>query len=146
MISPDLFRRYLKPVYRALMLRAKRAGAVIHMHSDGHIMALADDLLDCRVDVLNIQDLVNGIDEICQHLKGRVAIDLDVDRQSVTVHGSPGDVRDLIHEAVDKLSSPAGGLSLTYGLYPRTPLANVKALMDAMETYATYPRAQGIGQ
>lgn len=137
MISPDLFRRYLKPVYRALMQRAKQRGALIHMHSDGDIMALAEDLLECGVEVLNLQDLVNGVDEIRRRLKGRVAIDLDVDRQSVTVNGSPGDVRDLIHEAVDRLSSPAGGLSLCYGLYPPTPLANVRALMDAMEASAT---------
>jgi len=27
---------------------------------------------------------------------------------------------------------------MIYGLYPGVPLSNVKALMDAMEKYATY--------
>jgi hypothetical protein len=27
---------------------------------------------------------------------------------------------------------------MIYGLYPGVPLANVKALMDAMDKYATY--------
>ncbi len=32
------------------------------MHSDRDIRALADDMLDGGVDILNLQDLLNGID------------------------------------------------------------------------------------
>ena len=52
--------------------------------------------------------------------------------------GSPGDVRELIREEVMKLGSPAGGLEMIVGVYPPTPLANVEALMSAMEEYRTY--------
>ena len=44
----------------------------------------------------------------------------------------------LIREEVTKLGRKEGGLMMIYGLYPGVPLANVKALMDAMERYATY--------
>ena len=138
MLSPALFRKYIKPVYQRLIAPAREQGALVHMHSDGHVMALVEDLLDCGVDVLNLQDLVNGIDEIAATLKGRVAIDLDVDRQAVTVSGSPRDVDDLIREAVEKLGSPEGGLSFVYGMYPPTPIANADAVFSALEKYATY--------
>lgn len=138
MLSPAHFRRYIKPVYRRLMAPVREAGSLVHMHCDGYLWDLADDLLEAGVEVLNLQDLVNGIDAIAANLKGRVAIDLDVDRQRVTPFGSPGDIDDLIRESVMKLGSPEGGLSLRHGFYSGAPLENVDALMSAMEKYATY--------
>jgi uroporphyrinogen decarboxylase len=135
MLSPEQFRTFIKPSYQRLMTRARACGAVVHVHSDGSILDLADDLIDAGADVLNLQDLVNGIDRIGACLKGRVAIQLDVDRQSVTVHGTPGDVDALIREEVDKLASPAGGLALKYEVYAPTPVANIRAAMDAFEHY-----------
>ena len=44
----------------------------------------------------------------------------------------------LIREEVTRLGRKEGGLMMIYGLYPGVPLANVKALMDAMERYAGY--------
>ena len=137
LLSPQHFRRYIKPTYERLMAPAREAGCVVHMHCDGDVRALAEDLLDCGVEVLNLQDLVNGIDWIRGQLKGRVCIDLDVDRQRITRFGTPADVDALIRESVEKLGSRQGGLMLRHGFVPGAPLANVRALMDAMERYAT---------
>jgi hypothetical protein len=95
-----------------------------------------DDLIACGVTVINLQDRVNGIDEIRKRCKGRIAVDLDIDRQEVTRKGSPKDVEALIREAVEKLGSPRGGLSLVYDLYPGIPMRNVEAVMQAMEKYS----------
>jgi hypothetical protein len=120
------------------MAPVRGAGALVHMHSDGDIRALADDLLDCGVDVLNLQDLVNGVDWIAAHLKGRVCIDLDIDRQSVTRFGTPGQIDRLLREEVSTLGSRCGGLTMIYGLYPGVPLENAQAVAQAMDHYATY--------
>jgi hypothetical protein len=138
MLSPEHFREYLKPVYERLMAPARKAGCLVHMHSDGDIRDLVDDLVVSGVDALNLQDFVNGIDWIRARLKGRICIDLDIDRQSVTRFGQPEQIDALIREEVQKLGSPEGGLMMIYGLYPGVPLENVKALMDAMERYATF--------
>jgi len=138
MLSPAHFRAYIKPVYERLMAPARQAGCLVHMHSDGDIRDLVDDLVVTGVDALNLQDLVNGIDWIAARLKGRVCIDLDIDRQSVTRFGTPAQIDALIREEVEKLGSPAGGLMMIYGLYPGVPLENVQALMDALERYATF--------
>lgn len=138
MLSPDTFRRYIKPVYQRLMKPARDAGCIVHMHSDGDIRTLIDDLVDGGMDVINLQDLVNGIDWIAQRLAGRICIDLDIDRQRITAHGTPRQINDLILEEVRKLGSRDGGLMMIYGLYPGIPLVNVRALMDAMERYASY--------
>lgn len=138
MLSPDLFRRFIKPSYERIMKPAKDAGIPIHMHSDGDIRTLADDLTDSGVEILNLQDMVNGIDWIAGKFRGKLCVEVDVDRQSVTPFGTPEQVDRLIYDIVSKISTPQGGLCLIYGLYPGIPLENVKALMDAMEKYACF--------
>ena len=138
MVSPEHFRRFIKPVYQRMMKPARDRSIPVHMHSDGDIRALAADLIDGGVDVLNLQDLVNGIDWIRDNFAGRICIDLDIDRQRITRFGTPQQIDALIREEVQKLGSKEGGLMLTYGVYPGIPLVNIAAVMDAMERYATY--------
>jgi len=138
MLSPECFRKFIKPSYKRLMKATVDSNCIVHVHADGNIHQLVEDVLDCGVQVLNLQDLVNGIDWIKENLKGRVCIDLDIDRQSITVDGSPEQIDALVREEVAKLGSKEGGLMMVYGLYPGVPLENAQAVMDAMEKYATY--------
>jgi len=138
MLSPDYFRRYIKPSYQRLMKPARDKGVIVHMHSDGYIRELVDDIIDGGVEIINLQDLVNGIDWIADRFAGNVCVELDIDRQSITVNGTPQQVDALVREEVEKIGRKEGGLMMIYGLYPGTPLKNVKALMDAMEKYAFY--------
>ena len=138
MLSPDMFRKYIKPAYTKIMKPARDAGIPIHMHSDGDIRSLVDDIIDSGVEVINLQDLVNGIDWIADKFRGKICVDLDIDRQKITPHGTPGQIDALIYEEVSKISTKEGGLTMIYGLYPGVPLENIKALMDAMEKYAFY--------
>ena len=138
MLSPDRFRKYIRPVYERLMAPARDRGCIVHMHSDGDIRTLVDDLIGGGVDVLNLQDMANGIEWIASRLSGRLCIDLDIDRQHVTPRGTPRQIDALIFDEVRSLGSKQGGLMMIYGLYPGVPLENVKALMDAMEKYAAH--------
>ena len=138
MLSPAHFRQYIKPSYQRLMQPARNKGLIVHMHSDGDIKSLVDDIIDGGVDALNLQDLVNGIDWIAEKLRGRVCIDIDINRQSITPNRPSAQIDSLIREEVEKLGSKEGGLTMIYGLYPGVPLENVKALMDALERYMGY--------
>ena len=138
MVSPSHFRKYLKPSYGRLIAPAREAGSLVHMHSDGDIRDLVDDLLEAGVEIINLQDLVNGIDWIEARLAGKVCIDLDIDRQDITRFGTPAQIDDLVREEVERLGSREGGLMMIYGLYPGVPLENAGALMSAMERYATH--------
>jgi len=44
-------------------------------------------MIGSGVQVVNLQDRVNGIDWISDRFAGKVCIDLDVDRQEVTPNG-----------------------------------------------------------
>jgi len=140
MLSPEYFRKFIKPSYQRLMQPARTAGTLIHMHSDGDIKTLVDDIIDGGVNILNLQDLVNGIDWIQDTLAGKVCIELDIDRQDITRFGTPVQIDALIRDEVKKLASPKGGLMMIFGMYPGMPLENANALMDAMEKYAGFYR------
>ena len=134
-ISGDMFRKYVKPAYAKLMQPCKRAGMMVGLHSDGKTLDILEDQIEAGVDIVNPQDLCNGIDELQRRIKGKTCIQLDIDRQSVVPYGTPKDIDDLIREEIEKLGSPEGGLMLMCGLYPPTPPENVDALATAIEKY-----------
>jgi len=136
MVSPAFFREFIKPSYQRLMKPARDKGTIVHMHSDGDLHDLIEDLIDGGVEVINLQDLVNGVEWIANRFAGKVCVDLDIDRQVVTPYGTPDEIDDLIRSEVEAIGRKEGGLTMIYGLYPGVPLENVKALMDAMEKYA----------
>lgn len=138
MLSPNHFKKYIKPSYQRLMKPARDKGVIVHMHSDGDLHDLIDDIIDGGVEIINLQDLVNGTDWIADRFSRKICVELDIDRQSITPKGTPKQIDDLIHEEVQKIGCKEGGLMMIYGLYPGVPLENVKALMDAMEKYAFY--------
>lgn len=138
MVSPEHFVKYIKPSYQRMMSLARDNNIAVHMHSDGDIRSLVDDLIDGGVEIINLQDLVNGIDWIADKFAGKVCVDLDIDRQVTTFSGSPAQIDSLVREEVEKIGSKQGGLMMTYGLYPGVPLENTKALMDAMERYSGF--------
>ncbi len=137
-ISPDMFRKYCKPTYEKLLEPCRARGVHVMMHSDGYIMDLIDDLLMAGVTIINPQDLVNGIDNLEREFKGRVCINLDVDRQTVVPFGGRNEIRELVEREVRTLGSPRGGLCLICGIYPPTPPENVDALACAFEEYRTW--------
>ena len=138
MLSPENFRSYIKPMYERLMAPAREAGCLVHMHSDGDIRDLVADITISGVDALNLQDLVNGIDWIAANLRGKVCIDIDIDRQQITRFGTPEQIEGLVRQEVETLGSRQGGLMMIYGLYPGVPVENARAVADAMERYAGF--------
>ena len=140
MISPVLFRQYIKPLYQRMLQPVREAGKLVHMHSDGDIRTLVDDIIDGGVDVINLQDCVNGVDWIGGKFRGKTCVDLDIDRQNITRFGTPRDIDAHIRRCIETVGCKEGGLMLIYGLYPDIPLENAKAVMDAMEKYADFYR------
>ena len=92
------------------------------------------------MDIINLQDTVNGLDWIGGRFRGKTCVDLDIDRQHITRFGTPKDIDAHIRRCVETVGCPAGGLMMIYGLYPDIPMENVRAVMDAMTRYAGFYR------
>ena len=94
--------------------------------------------MDGGVDVINLQDRVNGVEWNGSKFRGKTCVDLDSARQKITPFGTPKEIDAYIRYCVETVGCRGGGLMMIYGLYPGVPLENVKALMDAMTRYAVF--------
>jgi hypothetical protein len=136
-VSPATWRKYLKPCYARLYARCHDAGWWVYMHSDGHMLEIIPDLVDCGVDVINPQVRANGLDGLVRACKGKVCVDLDLDRQ-LFPFCTPADIDAHVRGAVEQLGSPRGGLWLRAECGPDVPLDNIEAICTALERYRTY--------
>jgi len=134
MMSPAAFREYLKPGYQRMFGACRRANSHVRFHSDGHILEIVNDLIECGVTILNPQIRANTLDGIVRKCKGRVCIDLDLDRQ-LFPFCSPEEIKEHVKEAVVKLGSKEGGLMLFAECEPDVPLANIEAVCQAFEEH-----------
>ncbi len=136
-ISPAKWRKYMKPCFAAIYGLCHEAGTSVYMHTDGHIVPIIKDLIDCGVNVLNPQVGANGLDQLVEECKGKVCVNLDLDRQMFPFC-TPADIDAHVRECVEKLGTPQGGLWLTAECGPDVPLENIEAICQALEKYRAY--------
>ncbi len=134
-ISPATFKEFIYPSYRRIFQQIRRMGTHVYFHSDGHIIEVIDQLINAGVSILNIQDRVNGLDNLNSLCKGRICIDVDVDRQHLVPFGRPKEIKEHIKHIVEKLAMKEGGLMIESEVHPPTPLRNIMAVVEAMEQY-----------
>ena len=134
-ISPRLFRRHVFPAYKRIFSTVRDAGVHVRLHTDGHVIEVVDQLIEAGVSILNIQDRVNGLDNIERYCKGRVCIDLDIDRQHLLPFGTRGEIKRYLKDVIYRLGSRRGGLMLSTDIYPDVPLENIDSLCRTLEEY-----------
>lgn len=136
-IGVEKWRKYIKPCYARLYSLCHEQGTAVYMHTDGHILPVIADLRECGVDVLNPQIRANGLEGLARECKGKICIDLDLDRQLFPFCG-PEDIDAHVREAVEVLGMPEGGLWLHAECGPDVPLENIEAICLALEKYRAY--------
>ncbi len=136
-MGPEKWRKYLKPCFAKIYGRCHEEGHSVSMHTDGHIYEIIPDLVECGVNVINPQIRANGLDNLVEVCKGKVCVNLDLDRQ-LFPFCKPEDLDAHIREAVEKLGSPEGGLWLLAECGPDVPLENIEAICVALEKYRAY--------
>jgi len=134
MISPAKFRKYFKPMFKKLFTLCRNAGVHVYLSSDGRLLDIVDDLVECGVSVHDPQLRANTLDGIARAYKGKLCVDLDLDRQTLPFC-SPQDIRRMVGESIEKLYLPEGGLMMKGEIGPDVPLENVEALCQAMEDF-----------
>jgi hypothetical protein len=138
-VGEHKWRQYLKPCYARMYGMCHEVGARVYMHTDGHVVPIIRDLIECGVDVLNPQIRANGLDNLVRECKGKVCVSLDLDRQ-LFPFATPQELDDHIRECVAALGSPEGGLWLSAEVGPDVPLENIEAICAALEAYRGYFR------
>lgn len=107
------------------------------MHTDGCIWEIMPDLVECGVDMINPQYRANGLDNLVRVCKGKIPINLDLDRQ-LFPFATRSEIFDHVGECVKAMYLPQGGLGLNAELNYEVPLENIVAVLDALEKYRHY--------
>ncbi len=101
LISPELWRKFYKPLYREYCEIIHSKGKYAFMHSDGNIESIYPDLIEIGVDAMNSQLFCMNIERLGSLYSGKIVFWGEIDRQGILPFGSPQEVCG----AVDRVAS-----------------------------------------
>ncbi len=143
-MSPTMFRRYLKPRYLKLfhLIRSKTK-AKIFLHTCGSVHQLIPDLIDIGLDILNpIQPLATkmDIDGLKRDFGDRLCFHGGIDIQRLLPLASREEVEAEVSR-VGRVGGKGGGLILAgaHNIQSDVPPQNVIAMFEAAGSYRASP-------
>ena len=142
LFSPEAFRSHLKPAYREVFMLCREAGTQVSYSSDGCMLDLVDDLIDCGVTVHDPELATNTVAGIGRAYGGKLCAMIQLDAQRLP-SWRPEEIRRHVSEAVRALDDPRGGLMVYAYVGADVPLLNVDALCGAVEDACRLPRPDG---
>jgi uroporphyrinogen decarboxylase len=136
-MSPALFRRFLKPHMARLIELIHSYGVKVFHHDDGAMRPLLPELIDIGIDLLNpVQWRSKGMDRdgLARDFGSRIVFHGGVDNQHTLPFGTPEDVRREVRENIAIFRDTKGYVvAPCHNLQANTPTANVLALYEAVE-------------
>jgi len=116
LISPAVWRKWFKPLYREYAEIAHRHGKFIFMHSDGHIQEIYPDLIEIGIDAVNSQLFCMDMAQLAATAKGKMTFWGEIDRQHVLPSTNPEDGRKAVRKVAQHLYDKRGGLFVQFEL------------------------------
>jgi len=137
-ISTATWRKYVKPTYEAVFGLCRDRDVPVYLHSDGHILEIIPDLIETGVRIINPQIRANGLEGLKEVALGKVAVNLDLDRQ-LFPFATPDQIEAHVEEVFRGLYLRRGGLMLQAECGPDVSLEGIEAICRAMERLCRPP-------
>ncbi len=141
-VSPDMWRQFLRPGFKAFIDLGHQYGCKIAHHSCGSIKPIIPDLIECGLEILNpIQPDVEDMDrrELKQIFGDRLSFHGSISIQQTLPFGTPDDVRKEVQERAETLGPGGGFIFCTaHNIQADTPTENIVALFEAYRTFGRY--------
>jgi uroporphyrinogen decarboxylase len=135
MISPALWREFLKPRLEAFIKMTKSYGVKIRYHSCGSIYSIINDLIEIGIDILSpVQTLALDMNvlNIMEEFGERICLHGGLDIQELLPKGSPEQVKDQVKRLVERGKNGGYILAGTHTLQSDIPTANIAAIVEAL--------------
>jgi uroporphyrinogen decarboxylase len=136
---PEQYREIVTPYLARLVARVKERGAIAIFHSDGNLMPILDQILECGPHGLQSIDPMAGMDiaEVKRRTHGRMALMGNV--QCNLMQEGP---REAIRESALyclRHGSPGGGYvySTSNTIFSGMPLANYEYMLEVFREFCT---------
>ena len=130
LVSPEMWRKLFKPLYKQYCTIIHSAGKKAFMHSDGNIMSIYEDLIEIGVDAVNSQLFCMDIDEIARRFRGRITFWGEIDRQNILPFGSTEDVHNAVWRVRNALDKNIGGVIAQCEWGPNNPVRNIRTVFE----------------
>ena len=142
MMSPAMWREWLKPRWKAVWAAAKAIKPDIHIwyHSDGNIEDIIPELIEIGMTILNpVQPECMDPEKLKDQYGDTIAFWGAVGTQTVFPFGTPDEMRQTIKWLMQTVGKN-GGLLLapTHVLEPDVPWENIVAFAEAIEEFGRY--------
>lgn len=145
MISPQMFREFIKPHLASLVKTIKaNADVQVLMHCDGAICRIVPDLIEIGVDILNpIQTVVSGFKDtyaLKEELGAEICFHGGIDVQQVLPNSTPTEIRQEVAQRIYDLGR-AGGYIIApcHNINVDISIENVIAMFSAAKEFGRYP-------
>ena len=132
LISPDHWRRLIRPLLAEIFALAKKHGRVAFLHSCGNIMPIVGDLIDIGLDILHpIQPEAMDILELKRRFGQALTFCGGLRTQDLLPTGTPQQIRDEVRRLKEDMGA-GGGYILEPGitLQADVPLDNMLAMIE----------------
>jgi len=147
LVSPALWRKYLKPLMAKIIADIKGANpeTLVFYHSDGNIEAVIPDLIEIGVDVLNpVQPECMDIAKLKKKYGNWLSFWGGIGVQTTMPFGTPDDVRRAVKHVIRDAGRGGGLLVAPAHLIERdVPWHNVEAFVEAVHEYGKYDDGTG---
>ncbi len=136
LMSPRMWRRWLKPRLARVIAAAKRArpDVLIAYHTDGATLPIIDDFIEIGIDILNpVQPECMDPFALKKRYGERLSFWGTLGTQTTLPFGTPAEVRASVRERIQRIGYD-GGLLLapTHSVEPEVPWENIVAYVEAV--------------
>lgn len=132
LLSPAMWRRFIKPRIKKMYARIKKAGKKVYLHSCGHISPIIPDLIEAGVDILQpIQPETMDIFALKKHFGRDLCFAGGISTQKTLPFGTPQQIRDEVNRCLDIMGKDGGYIiAPAKPILPDVPVVNAVSLID----------------
>ena len=137
LMSPEKWRRYIKPNLRRMYGVYQKAGLPVIQHSCGDVREILGDFVEMGLGALHpLQPKAMPLEKVKEAIGGKVCFFGGIDTQELLPFGTPADIRRSVQSCV-KLLGARGGyiIAPSQEVMSDVPIENIRALVEAIHEY-----------
>lgn len=139
MLSPELWRKHIKPWHRELIEPFKEMGLKTRYHSDGSFVPVIEDLIEMGLDLLDpIQPKAKDMDaeNLYKLFGGRLSFYGGMDTQELLPFGTSQEVKKEVIRLINILGKNGGYIvASSNSIQPDVPVENILTMFKTTREY-----------